>query len=146
MFGGAGHLYVYFTYGMHFCMNVVTDVKGRGSAVLLRSAEPVEGLDVMRRRRGTTEIRRLCSGPARLCEALAVGRPENGVIVRGVKCGFSRAIRRVAVDGRTTASASQRAEREWRFDVTTRSSRAPRYGLTTSSRSGRWPLWPPVGD
>jgi DNA-3-methyladenine glycosylase len=85
MFGGAGRLYVYFTYGMHFCMNVVTGVKGRGSAVLLRAAEPVEGFDVMRRRRGTSDMRRLCSGPARLCDALAVGRPENGVdLVRGV--------------------------------------------------------------
>ena len=84
MFGRPGHLYVYFTYGMHFCMNVVTRAPGWGSAVLLRAAEPIEGLDVMARRRRTREPRRLCSGPARLCEALGVGRSENGAdLVRG---------------------------------------------------------------
>ncbi len=78
MFGRPGLLYVYFTYGMHFCMNVVTGGEGEGSAVLLRAAEPLEGLGEMAVRRGTDDPRRLCSGPARLCQALAVGRAENG--------------------------------------------------------------------
>jgi DNA-3-methyladenine glycosylase len=84
MFGRPGRLYVYFTYGMHFCMNAVTGRDGEGSAVLLRSAEPIEGLAGMSARRGTQDPRQLCSGPARLCEALGVDRDHNGAdLVRG---------------------------------------------------------------
>jgi len=78
MFGPAGHLYVYFTYGMHFCMNVVTGREGEGSAVLFRAAEPLEGLDAMASRRGLDDPRLLCAGPARLTEALGVAREMNG--------------------------------------------------------------------
>jgi DNA-3-methyladenine glycosylase len=86
MFGPPGHLYVYFTYGMHFCMNVVTGDEGEGSAVLLRAAEPLEGTDRMAARRGVGDPRLLCAGPGRLCQALAVGRPQNGTdIVRGAE-------------------------------------------------------------
>jgi DNA-3-methyladenine glycosylase len=81
MFGPPGHLYVYFTYGMHHCMNVVTGVEGEGSAVLLRAAEPLGGLDAMARRRGTDRALALCSGPAKLAEALGVDRSFDGVDV-----------------------------------------------------------------
>jgi DNA-3-methyladenine glycosylase len=79
MFGPAGHLYVYFTYGMHYCMNVVTGRDGDGSAVLLRAVEPVQGIDVMRDRRGVSEVRNLCAGPGRLTQAYGVTRAENGM-------------------------------------------------------------------
>lgn len=79
MFGRPGLLYVYFTYGMHFCSNVVTGSDGEGSAVLLRAAEPLEGLEVMAANRGLAEVRLLCSGPARLAQAFAIGREENGI-------------------------------------------------------------------
>ena len=79
MFGPPGRLYVYFTYGQHFCSNVVTGSDGVGSAVLLRAAEPIEGLQVMGLNRGTDGVRQLCSGPARLTQAFGIARAENGV-------------------------------------------------------------------
>ena len=79
MFGAPGHLYVYFTYGMHFCANLVCGPVGVASAVLLRALEPQVGIDLMRERRGMTTEKLLCSGPARLTQALAIGRAHNGI-------------------------------------------------------------------
>jgi DNA-3-methyladenine glycosylase len=77
MFGPPGRLYVYFTYGMHFCMNVVCGPRGQPSAVLLRAGEVVEGIDLARVRRGTKD-RELARGPARMCVALGIDRSHNG--------------------------------------------------------------------
>ena len=77
MFGEAGYLYVYFTYGMHYCCNVVTGEAGHGSAVLIRAVEPVEGIDSMEERRGL-HGRNLTNGPAKLCQALGIDRALDG--------------------------------------------------------------------
>lgn len=77
MFGRAGYAYVYFIYGMHHCLNVVTDAEGIASAVLLRAVEPEDGIDVMRARRGTVSDRDLARGPARLTQAFAVRSAHN---------------------------------------------------------------------
>ncbi|MCX6018106.1 MAG: DNA-3-methyladenine glycosylase [Chloroflexi bacterium] len=80
MFLAGGHAYVYFTYGMHFCMNVVCDYAGVGAAVLLRAVQPLEGLDEIRARRGpSVRDRDLCNGPAKLCRAFDIGRAQNGL-------------------------------------------------------------------
>jgi DNA-3-methyladenine glycosylase len=77
MFGPPGHLYVYRSYGMHWCANVVTGRRHEGSAVLLRAGEPLEGLDAMRAHRGLEEHRKLCAGPGRLTQALAISRADD---------------------------------------------------------------------
>jgi DNA-3-methyladenine glycosylase len=81
MFGGPGHLYVYFTYGMHFCCNVVCGEAGRASAVLLRAGEVVDGLELARARRTNGPDRDLARGPARLCQALGIDRSLDGADV-----------------------------------------------------------------
>ena len=83
MFLGGGHAYVYFTYGMHYCLNVVSGEPGDGTAVLIRALEPTEGLASMyRRRTAARRDRDLCSGPARLTQALAVDRAMDGQNLR----------------------------------------------------------------
>lgn len=83
MFGPAGHLYVYFTYGMHTCANVVCGVEGTASACLLRAGEVVDGIDLARERRLGSTDRNLARGPARLCQALGIRLDDNGAALDG---------------------------------------------------------------
>lgn len=87
MFFEGGHLYVYFTYGMHYCCNVVTEREGLGRAVLIRALEPVAGIDIMTRHRektaGTVDPANLANGPAKLCQAMDISGRENGTDLLG---------------------------------------------------------------
>lgn len=109
MFGPPGYIYVYRSYGIHWCINFVCEPEGSASAILIRALEPTQGLAAMRRRRGLRDERALCSGPGKLCEALAVSDRHNGLpidatpiaihapvdkpdIVTGVRIGLTKAI------------------------------------------------------
>lgn len=79
MFGPSGKAYVYFTYGMYFCFNTVTQNPGIGEAVLIRALEPALGIPLMQKRRGLTELKQLCSGPAKLVIASGINKSHNGI-------------------------------------------------------------------
>lgn len=78
MFGPPAHVYVYRSYGIHWCMNFVCREEGHGAGVLIRAIEPLAGLDIMRARRDVQDALQLCSGPGKLCQALDVTRAFNG--------------------------------------------------------------------
>ena len=88
MFWGGGYLYVYFTYGMHFCANVVTGTRESGEAVLIRAIEPMKGTATMMKNRfggrsAANAGQNLCNGPAKLCKALSIRRRHNGTDLLG---------------------------------------------------------------
>ncbi|PYP72262.1 MAG: DNA-3-methyladenine glycosylase [Gemmatimonadetes bacterium] len=123
LYGPPGTAYIYFTYGMHWCLNAVTEAPGYPAAVLIRALEPLAGLETMRRRRGGVPDGQLCSGPARLCEALGITGALNGVsLARRAAAGGSPL--RIVSDGRRPSTRS-------RVAVT------PRIGVT---RAADWPL------
>jgi DNA-3-methyladenine glycosylase len=88
MYGRAGHAYVYFTYGMHWMLNFITEREGFPAAVLIRALQPLEGIEVMQQFRGGKGIHQLCNGPAKLTQALAIGRAENALDLCGSGTGL----------------------------------------------------------
>jgi len=124
MFGSPGRAYVYFTYGMHWMLNVVTEAEGFPAAVLIRALEPLEGVEGMRRRRKARREEDLARGPARLCQALAIDGALNGTdLVRGkdlfLEAGDALADEEVLATPRIGIGYAAARDREalWRFAV-----------------------------
>jgi DNA-3-methyladenine glycosylase len=119
MFGPAGHLYCYFSYGMHWCANLVCGADGVAAAVLLRAGRVVEGVELARRRRGGATDRDLARGPARLTMALAIGRADNGsdLLNRG-RLRLEPDSGDAGISQGPRVGVSRAAERPWRFWLT----------------------------
>ncbi|HZC76992.1 MAG TPA: DNA-3-methyladenine glycosylase [Ktedonobacterales bacterium] len=122
MFGPPGRAYVYFTYGMHCCLNVVTGAEGSASAVLLRALEPLGGVALMCARRGARiRDRDLCRGPGRLCQALGVSLAQNGADLRSSDLWIAEAPKHVEQETGVSIATAPRigitraADRPWRL-------------------------------
>ena len=118
MFGPPGHLYVYFTYGMHHCANVVCGPEGRASALLLRAGEVVEGIDLARERRGRPPDRDLARGPARLCRALALDRSADGLDLTDGTLGLPPPADPARISTGPRVGLRHAPDRPWRFWLT----------------------------
>ncbi len=119
MFGPAGHLYVYFTYGMHYCCNVVVGEEGEGAAVLIRAIEPLEGQDAMldnRHGRGGAE---LTNGPAKVCQAFGIDKRLNGHDLRTspLRLIVGKPVSAYKIITTPRIGISQAKEAMWRFVI-----------------------------
>jgi DNA-3-methyladenine glycosylase len=115
MFGPPGFVYVYRSYGIHWCVNFVCEPKGSASAVLIRAIEPTVGIAAMRRRRGTPDERLLCSGPGRLCEALAITGACNGLALTAAPFEIFARARDVEVVAGPRIGITKAADLPWRY-------------------------------
>jgi DNA-3-methyladenine glycosylase len=117
MFGPPGHVYVYRSYGIHWCVNFVCEPEGSASAVLIRALAPAAGLAAMRRRRGVAAERLLCSGPGRLCQALAItGAHDGAPLDRAPFAVFARAAPVEIVAG-PRVGITRAADLPWRYGL-----------------------------
>lgn len=123
MFGPPGRAYVYFTYGMHYCLNVVTEPEGIPAAVLIRAIAPIEGIEMMRQNRLGQSDKELTNGPAKLCQALQIDRAFNGVpLITASGLFIERdqmpAVDRIAASPRIGVRGDERARTlPWRFFI-----------------------------
>lgn len=128
MFNAGGHLYVYFTYGMHYCANIVTNKKGIGEAVLIRAVEPMEGIDRMMKNRfgrvdrhlkGDGRLKILADGPAKFAQAFGLTKEQNGVSLLGDEMYICEGenVRRSMIVSTTRIGISAGQEKKWRFYI-----------------------------
>lgn len=117
MFRKAGTIYIYFTYGMHYCMNIVTGDEGHGQGVLIRALEPRQGLDIMKARRGMTDLHALTNGPAKLVQAMGITKSANGLHLDNGPIRLIPGIITDHVVQTTRVGISKAKDVKWRFYI-----------------------------
>ncbi len=117
MFGPPGHAYVYRSYGVHWCLNLVCGREGVPEAVLVRALEPTPGLERMRERRGLEDERLLCAGPGRLCQALGVTAAHDGLPLDTPPFGLLAAAEEVTVARGPRVGITRAADLSWRYGI-----------------------------
>jgi DNA-3-methyladenine glycosylase len=117
MFGPPGYAYVYRSYGIHWCVNVVCEAEGSASAVLIRALQPTHGLDAMRTRRGLDDERSLCSGPGKLTEALGISIAHNGLPLDAPPFAIHRRVVEPDIVTGPRIGISKAAELPWRYGL-----------------------------
>ena len=117
MFGPPCRAYIYRSYGIHWCLNFVCRTDGLGAGVLIRALEPLEGLDIMRARRGLDNSRLLCSGPGRVCQALGITDEHNGMQIDSFPFQLVFAIKQVPILAGPRIGISKAKDVPWRFGL-----------------------------
>ncbi len=117
MFREAGTIYVYFTYGMHYCVNLVAGGAGRGEGVLIRALEPVEGVSLMIERRGISNIEQLTNGPAKLVQAMGITRSLSGATINKSTLRLEPGFKPGHITQATRIGITKAADQPWRFYV-----------------------------
>lgn len=117
MFRPAGTIYVYFTYGMHYCLNIVTGDEGNGQAVLIRALEPAEGVEIMKHRRNSANVFKLTNGPAKLVQALAIPKSYNGFSLGDRAFSLEPGFKPVEIVQTKRVGISKAAHEPWRFYI-----------------------------
>lgn len=115
MFLGGGHAYVYRSYGIHWCLNFVCGEVGVADAVLIRALEPTRGIEEMRRRRGVDDLRLLCAGPGRLCQALGVTDALDGRALDSAPFELTPTAASIEVVTTTRIGLTKAVDRPWRY-------------------------------
>ena len=115
MFGPPGHAYVYRSYGIHWCLNIVCGAGTTGSAVLIRAIEPLCGIALMRQRRGVDDLRLLCAGPGRLCQALAIDRRLDGAALDAAPFELRPSAEHLPIEAGARVGISVGVDTPWRF-------------------------------
>jgi DNA-3-methyladenine glycosylase len=136
MFGPAGHAYVYRSYGIHWCLNFVCEEAGTAAAVLIRALHPTDGLNRMRTRRRAEDLRLLCSGPGKLCQALGVTGGHDGLPLDRPPFVLLAARTRVEVVSGPRIGITAAADRPWRYGLVGSPFLSRSFAITRARRSG----------